>query len=188
MYSKKNYCEVFNKSCTVNEIYSNEDLRSIIENANLTDYNITAFTYNRWNKGMTDINPLFEYIGRSQYKFLGYVVEYPYTGKVFHYEKGTKNTYHIANWVNGELIYLNDINDFNEWRNSDYDGERTINENSFFTVNYRGKIEKWCFQENKKGYLKKNFDSKLGQELYGKKVGESFSILGNQGTIVSIDI
>ena len=53
---------------------------------------------------------------------------------------------------------------------------------------WRFPFEKWCFQENKKGYLKKNFDSKLGQELYGKKVGESFSILGNQGTIVSIDI
>ena len=188
MYSKKNYCDVFSKGCKVNEFYSNEFLRSLIENVHLADYNITAFTYNRWNKGMTDINPLFEYSGRSLYKFLGYVEEYPYSGKVFHYEKGTKNTYHIANWVNGELKYLNDINDFDEWRHSDYVGERTINEDSFFTVNYRGKIEKWCFQENKKGYLKKNFDSKLGQELYGKKVGEAFSILGNQGTIVSIDI
>lgn len=63
------------------------------------------FCYNRVNSGIrfSKDNRLFEYLGRSAYKYLG--EKYPYTGKIYHKPQGSKTDIVVGSWVSGNLKY-----------------------------------------------------------------------------------
>jgi hypothetical protein len=63
------------------------------------------FCYNRVNSGIRfrNDNRLFEYLGKSAYKYLG--EKYPYTGKIYHKPQGSKEDIVVESWVNGNLKY-----------------------------------------------------------------------------------
>lgn len=61
-------------------------------------------SYNQTNIGNLAYAPvgkllIFERIGRAKYKYLGR--NYPYTGKVYRYPKGTKEEVLVGEWKNG---------------------------------------------------------------------------------------
>lgn len=91
------------------EIYSRKDIVSILVNNGLSKSNIpniTSMTYNQWNKGMTNahLNPIFEYVSRNQYRYLG--KNYPYTGEIYNKQGGV--LIKIGYWLDGNLFDFND--------------------------------------------------------------------------------
>jgi len=60
-----------NASFTKGQTYFHSELRSFLESNKLFSVkNVAAYTYNRWNRGMTDIFPVLEWINRGTYKYL----------------------------------------------------------------------------------------------------------------------
>ncbi|MFN5890974.1 MAG: hypothetical protein ACK448_11315 [Bacteroidota bacterium] len=102
--------EILTKELNLNEIYSRKQIVDILKANGISESkipNITSMTYNQWNKGMSNfhLNPLFEYVGRNQYRFLG--VNFPYCGDLFNFNKSQKTLIKIGYWINGVLYDYN---------------------------------------------------------------------------------
>ena len=102
-------------------LYTRADLQTILNENNLPG-NITALTYNRWNRGMQiiDFNRLmFEYLNRNQYRYLG--PNYNYNGAVYIYGHHINPQGIIGNWENGVFNFaIEGINNFVEWIDGGY--------------------------------------------------------------------
>lgn len=172
----------FNKG----EIYSHSELREFIEENNLcTVKNVAAYSYNRWNKGMTEIHPLLEWINRGEYKFLG--ENFSYSGIVIHHPQGGI-PYKIADWNEGKLEFISGFKSFKDWKESMEDGIKVIDLNSKVTfISEDGKIEQKkilidtkdgeiVFEE---GYSLTYLESPLGKLMRFKTEGDSFEF-GNK--------
>lgn len=110
--------EFFNLHFNPNQVYSNQEIRDIFQNADIpipNSGNPTAFTYNRWNLGMTVIFPVFEYLGNSKYRYLGH--GNAYNGNVYHCpRRGPQEI--IAIFNNGVYNFLQEgVLTLQDWKN-----------------------------------------------------------------------
>jgi hypothetical protein len=109
--------EFFNLHFNPNQVYSNQEIRDIFQNADIpipNSGNPTAFTYNRWNKGMDLIFPVFIHEKR-RYKYVGR--NFNYTGPVYHHANGNRPEI-IANFENGNYAFIQPgVNTLREWKN-----------------------------------------------------------------------
>ena len=180
--------EQFNDEFEQGEIYPSSIIRDFLSNCKNARYdNPAAYTYNRWNRGMAEIFPLFEWLQRGEYRYLGW--DYAYSGHIYHYPQGEVH-YTIGEYSNGSFsFYSSEILNFSEWKQSNDDGIRIIGLNSEVTfTSMEGSItqrRKLTNNVDLKGQSIDGFDylyfeSKLGQLLMNKRVGDSF-IFGNTG-------
>ena len=183
--------ELFDNKLEFNKIYSRSELELLMSEVIKYHYNITAFTYNRWNKGMSDLNPVLEHVDRAQYRFLG--SNYPYNGPASHFPQGEDEEFIVGHWRDGQFVFLNkEITSFQEWLKSDYDGERVVSLHTKLTVLMDGerKLKMLITEEGggvTDGYGHIGRDSKLGILLKGKSVGEEFNWGDTSYKVMSID-
>ena len=112
-----------NEVFKLNTIYNRNSIEETFKKNNTSFVNITAYTYNRWNKGMNEIIEIFEYLGRDTYKYIGTKEISKYSGPVFHNPLGGKHEYKIGDWENGVFTFLNkNLKNFTDWKESEYDG------------------------------------------------------------------
>lgn len=188
---KNSVSELFESKLELNKIYTRSELELLMDEVLQYHYNITALTYNRWNKGMTYLCPILEHIDRAKYRYLG--SNYPYSGSVYHYPQGEHEEFEIARWNNGELSWNDEnITDFSEWLKSGYDGERVISLNTRCTVLMDGsRTLKFLISEVggtiTEGYGHIRPDSRLGQMLKGKKQHDEFMWGDTHYKVISID-
>ena len=88
----------------LNTIYKRKEIEALFKKNETSFINITAYTYNRWNKGMNEIIEIFEYLGRDNYKFIGTKEISKYSGPVFHNPIGENHEYKIGNWEKGAHV------------------------------------------------------------------------------------
>ncbi|WP_372757691.1 hypothetical protein [Mariniflexile sp.] len=178
--------EQFNLEFNKGEIYSSSVIKEFLITSKDAKYeNPAAYTYNRWNKGMAEIFPLFEWLQRGEYRYLGW--NYPFSGYIYHYPQGEIH-YAIGEYSNGRFSFYNsEISNFSEWKQSDDDGIRIIGLNSKVTfTSTNGSISQRRKLTNNidlkdgliNGFDYLYFESKLGQLLMNKRVGDYF-IFGN---------
>ena len=172
---------LFKKNFRENEIYSHSELRSFLEENKLFSIkNVAAYSYNRWNKGMLEIQPLLEWLNRGEYKYLG--ENYPFNGIVIHHPQGGI-PYKIGEWIKGKLSFYKNFNNFKEWKDSIDDGIKVIDLNSKVVfLSEDGKIQQKKILTDTKdgevvfeeGYSLTFFDSPLGKLMRFKTEGEKF--------------
>lgn len=179
---------------TPGQLYSRSDIMEIIKQKGLTPHNPAAFTYNRWNKGMQEPQPFFEYVRRNQYKYLGVV---DYEGDVFNDQRGGVER-QIALWDgSGGYTFLDPmINNFNEWKASDFEGIAFITEGSNLRLKMSGEEMLYAIRsEAEKKKFDSGFDndykiisstSKFGEQLLGKKVDDTFDFGQSSVEIIAI--
>jgi hypothetical protein len=183
--------EMFHKELQFDHLYSRSELEDLMDKHMDYYYNVTALTYNRWNKGMSYTCPLFEHTDRGTYRYLG--PNYPYNGIVSHYPQGVSEEFIIGRWSNGSLRFTDpQISSFKEWVKSDYDGERISSIGSKVTVSRDGKQNFKFLLSIEGGGLTDGFghissESKLGSNLKGKQVGENFEMDGVIYEILKIE-
>lgn len=188
---KNQVSELFESKLEFDKIYTRSELELLMDQVLDYHYNITALTYNRWNRGMTYLCPILEHIGRAQYRYLG--SDHPYTGKVYHYPQGEHEEFEIAQWNNGVLTFNDEtISDFSEWLKSTYDGERVISMNTRCTVLMdESRTLKFLVSDKggeiTEGYGSIRIDSKLGTLLKGRKQFDTFTWGDTSYKILSID-
>lgn len=179
-----------NASFTKGQIYSHSELRSFLESNKLFSVkNVAAYTYNRWNRGMTDIFPVLEWINRGTYKFLG--LNFEYNGIIIHHPQGGI-PYKIGHWENGKLFFFGVFDSFIDWCNSTDDGIKVADLNSkILFESSNGKItQKKILTDSRdddvrfeEGYSLTLFDSTLGKLLRFKVEGDTFDF-GNFNYII----
>jgi len=49
MYEMEKYVSIFKNNCKPGKVYERQELEELLSKHNL-NFNITAFTYNQWNK------------------------------------------------------------------------------------------------------------------------------------------
>ena len=67
--------------------------------------NLTSFCYNRYNGGKMIITPLFHYVGKGKYEYLG--AGFHYTGLIYQRKKGTKEDVVVGDWLSGSEVLYN---------------------------------------------------------------------------------
>ena len=181
--------EMFHKNLELNKHYLRSDLEELMEREMDYYYNVTALTYNRWNKGMGFVCPLFEHVDRGYYRYLG--SNYPYNGVLNHFPQGQYEEYIIGRWTDGVLRFTDpNITSFKEWVSSDYEGERVVSLGSKVVVSRAG-TQNFRFllseeQGSTDGFGHITPTSTLGKNLKGKQVGENFEMLDVVYEIISI--
>ena len=109
--------EIIQKNMILNNIYSNKEIKEILIQKGKNDefiknFNITSLSYNRWNKGMFNnhLNPLFEYINKNEYRYLG--PNFNYTGDIVNYTINGSEI-KIGFWIEGKLFdYNNELSKY----------------------------------------------------------------------------
>lgn len=183
--------EMFHRELEFNKSYSRTELGDLMEGKLDYNYNVTALTYNRWNKGMGYTCPLFEHTDRGTYRYLG--PDFPYNGPLSHFPQGQYEEYVIGRWNDGVLKFTNpDIKTFKEWKESDYEGERIVSKNSKVTcIRNEEKEFNFCIVEHNDGGLTNKFgniniESKISQSLLGKQVGDICEVGPSKFKIIKI--
>jgi hypothetical protein len=180
----------------LNTIYKRKEIEDLFKINGTSYINITAYTYNRWNKGMNEIIEIFEYLGRDTYKYIGTKDLSKYTGPVFHNPLGGKNEYKIGDWLNGVFKFLDqNLKTFNDWKESEYEGISVVligSKVTFETLD--GKIKQLKIittVDSEIGktdgkYIFIGVESKLGNLLIHKCLGEEFEFGINTFKITNI--
>ena len=171
-----------NSNFTEGTIYSHSELRFFFESNKLFSVkNVAAYSYNRWNRGMTDLFPVLEWLTRGTYRFLGYSFEY--NGLIIHHPQGGI-PYKIGEWEKGKLLFYGGFNSFSEWCESKYDGIKVADLNSkiIFESTDGKKRKKKILTDSRdgetefeEGYSLTLFDSPLGNLLRFKVEGDQFN-------------
>jgi hypothetical protein len=190
---KEEIYNLFKQNFNKREVYSHSLLRNFLESHKIFSIkNVAAYSYNRWNKGMSDIQPMLEWLNRGEYRYLGQ--NYPFNGIVIHHPQGGI-PYKIAEWKDGFITYYNHYKDFQEWRESIDDGIKVVDLNSkviFQTEEgklFQKKIltdvrtNEITFEE---GYSVIYFDSPLGKIIRFKTEGDRFTFGENEFIITEI--
>jgi hypothetical protein len=189
------------------QLYTRVEIVSAFENAKADGIKIpnaenpTAFTYNRWNLGMTEIIPLFEYLyykaGDQKYKYLGY--QYDYNGGVYHCPDNDIPQIQIALFQNGKFKFLGtEIENLEDWKNSRNLWVQIVRLGSFITTCANDKsstIRKYLIIEGEvnpmnnvtNGYGHISFNSKLAQKMLFKQIGDTFKHGDFDYTIMEIE-
>jgi hypothetical protein len=182
----------------VNQVYSSQEIRHLFQEATIPIPNAgnpTAFTYNRWNIGMTKTFTVFEYLGNAEYRYLG--LNFPFNGIVIHCPQNNQTeAYAIAIYENGVCTFLNnEINSFDEWKNhQDNQDEIVVSLECFVTLTSHTGQEFRCLiiqnpidgRTTTNGFGHVRIDSNLGQQLLWKRVNDQIIINNNTYKINSI--
>lgn len=193
MEKEKEIFNLFQKKFNVNEVYSHSELRLFLDNNKIFSIkNVAAYSYNRWNKGMSEIYPLLEWLNRGKYRYLG--KNYNYSGIIIHHPQGGI-PYKIGEWTDGILSFYNNFSDFKEWRDSIDIGVKVVDLNSkVIFQSDDGKIQQKKILTDTKdgeiifeeGYSLTFFDSPLGKIIRFKSEGEKFTFGSNTYIITQI--
>ncbi len=97
--------EMFHRELEFNKSYSRTELGDLMEGKLDYNYNVTALTYNRWNKGMGYTCPLFEHTDRGTYRYLG--PDFPYNGPLSYFLPGLYDVFVLGRWSDGKLYLTN---------------------------------------------------------------------------------
>jgi len=180
----------FNES----QIYSHSELRAFFESNKLFSIkNVAAYSYNRWNRGLSDIFPVLEWINRGTYRYLG--ANFEYNGIIIHHPQGGI-PYKIGHWENGKLLFIGGFDSFVDWRNSKENGIKVADLNSKIVFESSdGKIlQKKILTDSRdddikfeEGYSLTLFDSTLGKLLRFKGEGDTFEFGKFKYTIKQIN-
>ena len=185
-----------NEVFKLNTIYNRNSIEESFKKNNTSFVNITAYTYNRWNKGMNEIIEIFEYLGRDTYKYIGTKEISKYSGPVFHNPLGGKHEYKIGDWFNGTFNFLDQtLKTFSDWKNSEYEGISIIVVDSkvcFETLDEKIKqykiittdITKTGKTEGKYTFI--DISSNLGKILLHKCLDDTFEFGTNKFKITEI--
>ena len=176
------------------QIYSHSELRAFFESNKLFSIkNVAAYSYNRWNRGMSDISPVLEWINRGTYRYLG--ANFEYNGIIIHHPQGGI-PYKIGYWENGRLLFIGGFDSFVDWRNSKENGIKVADLNSKIVFESSdGKItQKKILTDSRdddvkfeEGYSLTLFDSTLGKLLRFKGEGDTFEFGEFKYTIKQIN-
>jgi len=188
-------------------LYTRVEIVNAFENAKANGIKIpnaenpTAFTYNRWNLGMTEIIPLFEYLyykaGNQKYKFLGH--QYQYNGGVYHCPDNDIPQIQIAAFHNGEYKFLGSaITSLEDWKNNRNQWVQIVHPGSFITTcanDTSSTIRKYLIVEGdvnpmnnvSNGYAHIRFNSKLAQKMLFTQIGDTFKHGDFEYTIMTIE-
>jgi hypothetical protein len=176
------------------QIYSHSELRAFFESNKLFSIkNVAAYSYNRWNRGMSDISPVLEWINRGTYRYLG--ANFEYNGIIIHHPQGGI-PYKIGYWENGRLLFIGGFDSFVDWRNSRENGIKVADLNSKIVFESSdGKItQKKILTDSRdddvkfeEGYSLTLFDSTLGKLLRFKGEGDTFEFGEFKYTIKQIN-
>lgn len=183
--------ELFRNNLEVGSTYLRSDIEELMDRGMDYYYNVTALTYNRWNKGMGFVCPLLEHTDRGTYRYLG--PDYPYNGILSHFPQGQYEEYIIGRWMDGQLRFTDPkITTFKEWIDSDYNGERLIGIGSKVLVERNGvQLFKFMLAEESNGstngFGHVSTTTTLGKHLKGKQVGENFEMGENIFEIINIE-
>lgn len=190
---KEEIYNLFKQNLNKGEVYSHSYLRNFLEDHELFSVkNVAAYSYNRWNKGMSDIQPLLEWLNRGEYRYLGQ--NYPFNGIVIHHPQGSI-PYKIAEWNDGFLTYYNHYKDFQEWKESIDDGIKVVDLNSkvVFQTEEGKLLQKKILTDVRtneitfeEGYSVTYFDSPLGKIIRFKTEGDRFTFGENEFIITEI--
>lgn len=186
--------DLFSHQFNKGEIYGHDELRSFLEEQqDAVVKNVAAYTYNRWNKGMSEINPLLEWVDRAKYKYLG--SNFPYSGMVIHSPQGGRS-YKIGEWINGAFNFYGNFTTFKDWKKSLDDenfritdiGSKVIIQSSDETITQNRILTdiKTDSPEFTDGYVHTYFKSTLGQLLFNKNISEEFKFGEKIYTIINI--
>jgi hypothetical protein len=189
--NRENLINLMREQLVINQIYSRQELDALIQENIRSSINITALTYNRWNRGMIDTLCLFEYVGRAMYKFIDTEEVSNYTGKVFHVPQGESYEYLIGNFFNGKMNYLNGFNNFREWKESKDLGVKIIGMETMFDVVKDKSVFKFYISDGiskdfRDGYGPISFNSALGKNFIDKKEGDEIIFNDNKYLIKKI--
>ncbi len=128
------YTQIASQIFTLGKTYSYGEINEEFLGKEVQVGNVTALTYNRWNKGMSDICPLFEYLDRNTYKYIGPIEISRYTGNACHFPQGQNRIHQIGSWNDGFFTFSNPaFLNFIEWKASEDNGIQVIGENSIVT-------------------------------------------------------
>ena len=177
------------------EIYSSAIIAAFLSTCENARYeNPAAYTYNRWNRGMAEIFPLFEWLQRGEYRYLGW--GYAYTGQIYHYPQGELARV-IGEYIEGQYNFYNpDILNFADWRQGNDNGIPVAVLGSKVTfssadpmITQRRKLTDNADLSGQlvDGFAYIHFESNLGQRLINKMVGDTFNFGNIEYQVEEID-
>ena len=173
------------KTWAVGNIYARNDVE-----AKVNGLSATAFTYNRFIKSMHGLYPLFEHVGRGEYKYLG--PNCPYSGPVFHNPSG-EIEYQVAIWKEGTLQWLApSIQSLEEWKKSDYDGIKVLVKGSKGKILYGDKemyiklVESPEAKTHDGDYQLLSLKKAFGKALLSIRIGDEFQFGNKVVKLISI--
>lgn len=187
---KQRVIDLFNNNLIKKDTYDRGHLENLLKTKEGINYNITAFTYNRWNLGMDQINPLLEIVGRGEYKYLG--ENHDYTGIVSHFPQAGGNEYQIARYTGGHLTFLDpSITSFQQWKESNFQGFPIIGKGTKIQLQLEERVLKVLLSEegggSTEGYGHINAESNLGKMLRGRMKGDEFIFNDKKYKILAVD-
>jgi hypothetical protein len=192
MYKNFNNLEKFENKFKRNVEYDSAEIENFLNSLNL--HNPSAYSYNRWNKGMLSIFPLFEWLERGRYKYLG--PNYNYNGIILHFPQNKKGLeFEIGNWEDGVFKIYN-FDSFKSWKeNLEDDGKLIVSLNNKIIYGNESITQKVILTDDNN--LISNFNgeykyilnsSNLGKLLIRKKIGETFVFGKNVFSILNINL
>jgi len=182
---------LFRENLTIGKTYSTSDIATLLATIG-NEGNVTALTYNRWNKGMDSTLCLFEYLGWAKYKYIDVEEISKYSGNVIHVPQGENSReYLIGNFLDGKMTFINGYKNFVEWQNSGFNGVKFIQLNTKFTaikadIKFKFFISEVSSKNSIDGYGAISKDSKLGKLFIGIKEGDSFNFNNSEYVIAEI--
>lgn len=95
-----------------NQIISTAEVKSQLKRqygTNPESVILSDYCYNRYNKGIAFNKHLFQYVTKSNYKYIG--ENFAYTGLIFHKPQGQTGEFVVGEWRNGvKVLYDEPIN------------------------------------------------------------------------------
>ena len=193
---KEELVSLFSQNFKIGNVYNHQEIRTLLEKNEVAILkNVAAYSYNRWNKGMSEPLPFFEWQGRDSYLFLG--ENYPYTGEVYHHPQGGK-VKKIGFWESGKYSFSNpSMKSFKEWKNNEHkDNFETdvcyIDSKIDFIaldgsisqkVMLKDEVVQNDFTDNYKHII---YKSALGQKLFFKSINDEFDFGSQKYKITNI--
>jgi hypothetical protein len=156
--------------------------------------NPMAFTYNRWNRGMTEILPCFIYHWNEYYEFVGF--DFEYSGPIYHVPGKEHERYIIGDFQSGKFEFRNGFQSLEEWKNSDFNGYAVAEVGRKIDVLFdSNQVLKFLFIDAKSdttvnvtdGYRHVRADSNLGQRILGQSKGHCFEFNHHVYEIIEVN-
>lgn len=190
MYPNLEKLQLFENNFVRNKEYESGEIEDFLKSLNL--HNPSAYSYNRWNKGMASIFPLFEWMERGKFKYLG--PNYNFNGPIRHFPQNKKGLeFEIGNWKDGFFEIYN-FQNFIDWReNIEADGFLIVSLNT--KIEYGNEIisQRVILTDNENLISQFNgefkyilISSRLGGLLNRKRLRDTFVFGNNEYTILNI--
>ena len=192
MYANLENLQMFEKYFVRNSKYESGEIEDFLKSLNL--HNPSAYSYNRWNKGMVSVFPLFEWLERGKFKYLG--PHNNFNGPILHFPQNKKGLeFEIGYWIDGVFEIYN-FQNFKDWReNNEDDGVLRASLNTNIEYGNEKISQRIILTDNENLISQYNgefkyilISSRLGGLLNGKRLGETFVFGDNEYTINNITL